>query len=178
MTFTPGEAYSNAKDWLKFAEAKNAAAVALCAVILPFLVSAVGSKQVFYQFYGWVCLPFICLGLFLALLSFLPRLTKIPYLEMLPSPNESNSVDYRPSLIFFQDVKDISAEVFLERCREVHSGAAFSRIDEDFIVQVHSLAGITAKKMKLFSWSLRLVICGIFTPIAALALIVIWKNND
>lgn len=176
--FSTLDAYVNAKDWLKFAEAKNAAAVALSAIMLPLHVSAISSDNVLSKLYGWSCLPMLCLGLLLALLSFLPRLTKIPYMEAVPSYGAKSKENSDLSLVYFDHIHRLETEDFLVKFQHQGTGDKLDGFDKDLISQVHSIAGVTARKMKLFAWSLRLIICGILTPAAALLLIIIWKNDD
>ncbi len=168
------QSFANIKDWLKFAETKNAALVALAGVLAPIYVGFLGETGTWKFYYGAISLPFLVAGAFLALISFLPRLDFFPASFVADS---SRSLDEESDL-FFEHIGRRSKDQALFRMREAFGFEEADRLKNDLATQIYAISQVTRRKMILFSWALRCVIIGIFTPAAGLAMLIIAKNDN
>lgn len=167
------QSFANIKDWLKFAEAKNAALVALVGVLAPTYVSFLMDGGYMLYSYAFIGLPFLIIGAFLALISFLPRLDFLP--DGLDS-GSSRSLDEESDL-FFEHIALRGKQQATVRMRQAFGYDESDKLRNDLGVQIFVLSQICRRKMILFTWALRCVIVGIFTPAAGLALLIISKND-
>lgn len=167
------QSFANIKDWLKFAETKNAALIALVGVLTPIFVGFLGDSGTWKFYYGVVCTPFLVIGAFLALVSFLPRLDFLP--QSLEA-EASRSLD-EESDIFFEHIGRRDKDEALSRMRQTFGFDETDHLKIDLATQIFAVSQITRRKMILFTWALRCVIIGIFTPAAGLAILII-SNND
>lgn len=111
------EVFENVNNWLNFAEAKNAANIAL--VIAS--IAAIVSYNEINCFLYLVSLFFILSGIF-SMLSFLPKLTgksKIrKILDCITSCLKKDTTE--ENLLFFEDIKKYSKEEYVKKINEVY----------------------------------------------------------
>lgn len=143
-------------DWLKFSEAKNAALVALVAVIMTKF-----STGLWNEASGWIwwcyALGVWCItgGGALSLMSFIPSLT----FEWKPKINEQCATR---NLFYFGDVADLSAFDYLDAMY----GAAASgenqkqKLELDLAGQIVTNSKIAIKKYRQFTRALILSLAG------------------
>lgn len=167
------QSFLNIKDWLKFAEAKNAALVGLVGVLMPTYINLAGDDAVLAYAYGFTAIPFLVISSFLALISFLPRLDFLPEFLVRQDGRALGS----ESDLFFEHIARRGRGEALERMRMAFNFDESDRLKCDIGEQIFALSQITRRKMLLFSWALRFLIVGIFTPAAALAMLIIFKND-
>lgn len=155
---------AQANDWLKFAEAKNAALVVFNAAVLVAVVQLVFEHPPTHsalKLYLASMSAFIGGGMLVALFSFLPK-TSIPLLSAGERPNP------RDNLIFFGAAKKYSTQDYLREVNarygmEQHTNA---RWEQDIAEQVVTNARIAVWKYTCFKIALWATICGLLTPIA------------
>jgi len=138
-------------DWLKFAEAKNLAAVAFAGaaiglyirgvdiVSLPFAVKLLVSVGI-----AGLTLAGLC-----ALVSFIPTI-KIPLLYSQRAPQESDN------LIYYGDLANYQPSEFLTRTEAMLGLQQHEALDEYYAQQIIVNARIALRKYKIFSlacWS-------------------------
>jgi len=174
ITIKPNEAYEKiltanlqrAIDFLKFAEAKNAALLALSSAWVMACINVVIkepsiSNGCFKSAITFTLLCAICAGI-LAMLSFLPRLN-------LPKFLGGRAMRSHPkNLLFFGDISTLSIKELEHDILEKYCPPTNEKIKQeyinDLIVQISVNSQITMRKMRLFRYGI------IFILIAAIAL--------
>jgi hypothetical protein len=157
------EIHSNVKDWLKFAEAKNAMLVAFNAASiygvakLPFL-----NKTEIFSFWD-VYFSFVIILLVFStvtcLISFVPRL-KFIHLSITNTKDKEN-------IFFFEHLGGSSPDKILKSLTEKGVKGEFSEIDKDIAIQIHSLANVTRNKYSLFTVAVWITVVACVTPLIA-----------
>ncbi len=138
-------------DWLKFAEAKNLAALVFAGAAIGAYVRAVDI----------VCLPKLTKGLVsagiagltlagvIALISFIPTL-EIPFLYAKRAPKESDN------LVFYGDIAHYQPSEFLTLTKTLIGEKDHDGIDEQYAAQIVVNARIALRKYRIFTaacWS-------------------------
>ncbi|MFC4636445.1 Pycsar system effector family protein [Dokdonia ponticola] len=135
------------KEWLKFAEAKNAMLLAFNAGSiygiskLSFLNKIEGIN--FIDGYFSFVTILLVLSTATCLISFVPRL-KFMYLSITNSKEENN-------IFFFEHLGESTPKQILKSLKEKGVKDEFSEIDTDIAVQIHSLANVARRKYGLFT---------------------------
>lgn len=138
-------------DFLKFAEAKNAALLTFSSAWIAISVSLLSKQESLPQNFHWaidIALALFVVSAVIAIVSFLPvtNLSKIqkPYT---PSKN----------LLFFKDISSIEVASFSTSVRERYACAEGETISENYIndlsVQVSANSKITTWKFNCFNAS-------------------------
>ncbi|PQJ76407.1 Pycsar system effector family protein [Polaribacter glomeratus] len=157
------EIHSNVKDWLKFAEAKNAMLIAFNAASiygvskLPFLNKTEGLN--FIDAYFSFVIILLIFSTVTCLISFVPRL-KFIHLSI------SNNKD-KENIFFFEHLGGSSPKKILESLKAKGVKEEFSEIDEDIAVQIHSLANVTRNKYSFFTIAVWFTVAACITPLIA-----------
>jgi len=153
-------------DWLKFAEAKNAALLTLNSAALFGVYRIVVFKE---DLDTWVRAYLICTGLLLlvsgaiCLMSFFARL-RTRYL--FPTPNKPQS----PNLYFFEHIAGFSDQQYLADLANVIGVPTPKNNSPEYMIanQVVINARIGARKFKLFNMALWVTLSALLTPLGAL----------
>jgi len=159
---------SNVNEWLKFAEAKNAALLAAnSAVVIGALRLADGKVFLFplaeYYFYFFIAI--VSLGGLICLLSFVPKLD-IPWL--LPTTLSKD----KDNLVFYGDISGYDPSSYVKALHH-QSGKAVKTVDpfeEDLAEQVIINSRIALKKYQLFNIALWLDVTALLTPLISLSI--------
>ncbi|WP_415906262.1 Pycsar system effector family protein [Neptuniibacter sp. QD72_48] len=164
--------FSNVNDQLKFAEAKNAALIAYNGLITFGVIRLLNpSNNPIEGFQAFCLLLFLALCTFSlsrALLSFFPKLS-----NLLPAPKQSSS----NNIIFFGDLKDMTAHRFLnlyfeDQIKNEDRKAEWTRIEADLANQIIINSGIAFRKFTAFQTaSLVSLIATIFGALIILSII-------
>ena len=170
MTGTLATLLGSVNDWLKFAEAKNAALIAFCSVTIPAYVQHLNSAGGASQAYCFLAVFFLAAGLLLSLFSVLPMIRLL-------ARADGHGTSKEPNLYYFSDIGMMSAEEFRvrmgDRCAE--RGWEF---DGDAVDQIHANSVIASRKFRYFDAALRLVLVGLFTPVFAIVFLLMAKNDE
>lgn len=164
------EIHSNTKDWLKFAEAKNAMLIAFNTASiygvakLPFLNKTTGVN--FLDGYFSFVIILLVLSTVTCLISFVPRL-KFTYLSVSNTDKEDN-------IFFFEHLGESTPEKILESLKAKGVKDEFSEIDKDIAVQIHSIANVARKKYSLFTVAVWVTVSAYVSPLVAL---IFWLYN-
>ncbi|MCQ9207992.1 MAG: DUF5706 domain-containing protein [Omnitrophica bacterium] len=157
--------FSNINDWLKFAEAKNAALLVFDTAILVGLVSIVSTNNglhQYVQYYLYFCMFFIVSSIILSLLSFIPKL-KMPFLY------QSQRHFSQDNVLFFGHIAKYGIKEYLELLYS-QNNAKYDKKDlfqENLAGQIIINSRIALLKYKLFEIGVWLTIIGITSPIIA-----------
>ncbi len=153
-------------DFVKFAEAKNAALLAANSVLIVGILQACSARP---HLATWLCyyvsylLFFLSLSVLVALISFMP-LTMFPLLRLsgVPSPDDN--------LVFFGDIAKYDVPLYLASLNEDPASPTepTSRFHVDLAGQIIINARIALRKYRCFSWALWLSLYGLATPLVGL----------
>ncbi|REE27259.1 hypothetical protein DFQ09_10187 [Winogradskyella pacifica] len=157
------EIHSNVKDWLKFAEAKNAMLVVFNSASiygvakLPFLNKA--EEPNFIDNYFSFIIILLIISTVTCLISFVPRLKFI--LLSISNSKEKNNI------FFFEHLGKSTPKKILESLKGKGVKEEFSEVDEDIAVQIHSLANVATRKYSLFTIAVWITVSAYINPIVA-----------
>lgn len=163
------ETLGNVKEWLIFAEAKNAALLALIAVVGVPIAPLILHSNVLFSLYAVIATVLLAISAFLALISFLPKLD-----IQFGTPNHTEE---EFNLIFFGSISSIQKSEYIQLASESYGISDDDLVAPHVVEQVYNLSRITSRKMFLFKWALWFAIAGIFTPVSVLVLLIVAKND-
>jgi hypothetical protein len=143
--------YKDISDWLKFIEAKNAAALTFNGVLIFGYFRVLNSN-----FYEGITIPFnlgviFCiLSILISLGSFLPRLTQSLKLGTAYATNKTN---FR----FYGDIHELSPINYINGIIKYYETGqdlnSYKKEDLDLAIQIVTVSKITILKAKYFKWS-------------------------
>jgi hypothetical protein len=150
-------------DWLKFAEAKNAALVVFDSAVLVVVAQAVSENPRAYtglRVYVLTLCTLVAASLVVGLFSFLPR-TSIPVLTASELPGE------RDNLIFFGAAKKYTARDYVAAAEARYGGGQpkLTPWEQDIAEQIVTNARIADWKYACFKVALGATIWGLLTPV-------------
>ncbi|MEH6659837.1 Pycsar system effector family protein [Leeuwenhoekiella marinoflava] len=154
------EIHSNTKDWLKFAESKNAMLVAFNAASiygvskLPFLNTS--EDWGFWDCYFSIVIILLITSVCVCLISFVPR---VKFMQLsIARIKQDNSV------LFFEHLGKSTPKQILRDVYNKTSDAKFSELDEDLATQIHSTARVASSKYSLFTVAVWITIIAYVSP--------------
>jgi hypothetical protein len=167
------EIHSNVKDWLRFAEAKNAMLIAFNAASiygiakLPFWCQ--DSKTSFIEGYMYFMIITLVLSIIACLVSFVPRV-KFLLLSITNSDKKNN-------IFFFEHLAKITPLKIIEELKKKGVKDEFTDLDTDIATQIHQLSTVTRKKYSLFTVAVWATVSAYVSPvIAILAAVYVYKK--
>jgi hypothetical protein len=155
-------------DWLKFAEAKNGALVAVgCAVIFgSFRVYSTLSVENSFIIVYLVCIiVFVAASVIIALTSFVPRMTPPFWIQMPPKEAGDNP-------LFFGHACKYSKSTYLDLFNRHVDGHVSDEVILELALcdQIVNNSKISYIKYRMFGSAVLLFIAGVLTPVGALVL--------
>lgn len=169
--------FTNVNDWLKFAEAKNAALLALTGAATLSILNLDSTKVScsLFCYLTHVTLPLLGITIIIVLASFIAH-TK-PFFVSKKSQNQLPE----DNLLFFGDVSKYKAEEYLQALYDKGSldknAEIIRSIELEYAQQIVYNSKIAATKYKLFNTALLLLFSAILTPVVAVPLYFIYKSN-
>jgi hypothetical protein len=161
-------------DWLKFAEAKNAVIVAAAGVALWALVRLIvlNETNCYFRIYSIVFALFFLGGFIVSLLSFLPVLN---YRWIVPA---SNSVANK-NLLYFGYLSTLSKNQLLNAYRHATQSKEANVIDIHgmYAEQIIINSRIALVKYAMFEYAIKILLCGVLTPLIAVPLLYFLKRH-
>lgn len=164
--------FSNVNEWLKFAEAKNAALIAFNLGSIFGAATVLTQKDVSIPqpisnyLYSFIILSIV--GLFFALFSFLPQ-TKI---ELVLSNKIEDLFLFKNSkiednLLFYGYISNCDRDLYLSKlCESCNKDVKdCSQLELDYINQILVNSRITVRKYLYFSFALFFTIIALLSPI-------------
>jgi len=155
-------------DWLKFAEAKNGALVAVgCAIIFGVLrlYSSFSIESVLVTLYVASFTIFVAAAIVISLTSFIPRVAP-PFWIKMPNKEEGDNP------LFFGHACKYSKRTYLElfnRYSQLDSHKE-CQLELAFCDQIVNNSKISFIKYRVFSSAVFLFLAGVLTPLGALVL--------
>lgn len=180
MASDPQDAYvqmltenlQRAIDWLRFAEAKNAALLAFTSGWIGFTLNLECSGKSLPRGFTislWVTLLCALCAAVLAMVSFLPHLHLPSFL------GGTRAGLHPPNLLYFGDISALPIKTLEHDISVRYLSTGQEYRDEyihDLIVQLSANCAITMRKMRLFDWGLKFVLVGsVFLLVPTLRLV-------
>lgn len=164
--------FKNVNNWLKFAEAKNAALLAFnLGIIFGTLrlysnFTHVENDLCWLEYYGILALSLLSVSAIICLLSYVPRM-EIPWLK------QKEGIElHTKNVLFFGDIALFSPQNYITELAKINgvsapeSGMYLENIASQIIVN----SRIAVTKYKMFGYGIWITITAISTPIIALIL--------
>jgi hypothetical protein len=178
--------FENINNWLRFAEAKNAAIVAFNGAIAMGAHSLLKeSSPPLPSWYLWMVVTFVALSTFCALVSFHPQTKIRRWWKKIGSPLASDN------LYFYGHIEKYSNKQFLQELatalskdqeRNLNTAGGntktFSRSEINLAEQIVTNSQIASRKYVLFKVALFFLMSALFTPIVALFVVLLFSPND
>ncbi|MDM5235322.1 DUF5706 domain-containing protein [Bacillus cereus] len=164
--------YEDVREWLKFAETKNAALLTFNGVIVFGIFDKVVDKATdsFIKTALLMGCAIILISIIINLVSFLPQLNTSSKIQN----NVINGSHDNRNLMFYGAIKDFNPQAYLDAVG-VKYNLASNEKNIDIAIQIVTLSQITHVKLKSFNWGLTFTFIGILIPIIS-CIIVFFKN--
>lgn len=165
--------FDNTNNWLKFAEAKNGAIIALNSALLFGILkfnSTLANENFLRDYYIFMIVFVLLISTIMALLSFIPRL-KYPYTHF-EKPNNNDN------LLYFGDISKYTPNQYYEKIHTINNGASDKKDFEMYYInQIINNSKITFIKFKQFEIAVWFTLFAFLTPIGGLILYITRKLN-
>lgn len=165
MINTLRDIYDDVNNWLKFAEAKNGAIIALNSAlifgILKFFTS-LDDVPVLLSLFAFVGLFMLTVSIIIALLSFIPRLTH-PYIKV-------DKISTNDNLLYFGDIAKYDKVDYRQKLTAMiatKKDEENEKLIDSKISQIIVNSKITFIKYKQFEIAVWLTISAFLTPLGA-----------
>ena len=178
--------FSNVINWLRFAEEKNAALIALNGGILfatislisknTNIISFISADNLYSKlalFYSYNFILFVISGLLIALLSFLPQ-TKVIGKFVSDSPKDDDN------LLFYSHIMRYDAKKYLSKLSDSHNqeSKTYSKSELDYADQIVINSCIATYKYLHFRVALWFTISAILSPVMGYILFFILDSTN
>lgn len=160
---------SKVNDWIKFAEAKNAANVAFCSATIFALTRVVTSKEsinIYIMYYIFFVLLCLILSLSISLFSFIPKL-RIPWLYIGKRNDQDN-------LLFFGHACKYTAKSYLEKLYDGKDQSNENKkLETLYSGQIVVNSKVAYIKFKQFDLAIYFTMIAILSPIGILVVAIL-----
>lgn len=141
--------YEDTKEWVKFAEAKNAALLTFNGAIFFWLLkNFTGNTQNLPQFASKLGIVLLGINIIFLLISFLPLFNT----DSKPGTKLPNA---NTNLLFYRSIYNIIPRSYLKAISKSYfddNNDVFTKKERDLINQILSLAKIATRKYKIFTF--------------------------
>jgi len=164
--------FDNVNYWLKFAEAKNGAIIALNSSLIfgVFKInSTIANENIFRDYYIVMIIFVLLVSTIIALLSFIPRL-KYPYINF-------QSINKHDNLLYFGDILKYTADQYYEKIQTIiNTEDNQKELELYYINQLIINSKITFIKFKQFEIAVWFTLSAFLTPVGVLVLYILRKK--
>jgi TM2 domain-containing membrane protein YozV len=157
--------FENVNNWLKFAEAKNGAIIALNSAFifgLLRLLQSSNTENLYKEMYIKMIIFLLLVSLIMALLSFIPKL-KYPYIKF-------DKISKKDNLLYFIDIAKYTDNEYYEKITTITEKSSNEKLDKYYIQQIIINSQITYIKYKQFEIAVWFTLSAILTPLGAIIL--------
>jgi len=170
------KAYNHTNQWLKFAESKNGALIALDSALIIGILSlfrSFTSIEILYYYFFWV-ISFLIISMVISSLSFIPILSKKNQDEV-----SSKEIVQKKNILFFSEIKHLTPDEYLNiLIKKIDfKGSEITDYAIDYADQIINNSKIADNKYKLFKWALYFFVTGILPPMG-LVFLGFWAYYD
>ncbi|MDY0850434.1 DUF5706 domain-containing protein [Bacillus thuringiensis] len=164
--------YEDVREWLKFAETKNAALLTFNGVIVFGIFDKVVDKasDSFIKTALIMGCAIILISIIINLVSFLPQFNTSSKIQN----NVVNGSQANGNLMFYEVIKDFNPQAYLDTVAGKYNLASNEK-NIDLATQIVTLSQITHVKLKYFNLGLYFTFSGILIPIVSV-IIVFFKS--
>lgn len=163
--------FDNINNWLKFAEAKNGAIIALNSALIFGILklnSSITNQNILLNYYISIGIFLLFVSIIMALLSFIPRLN-YPYI-IFDKPTENDN------LLYFGDILKYTPLTYYEKLQIKTCGESNKKDFEMYYInQIIINSKITFIKFKQFEIAVWFTLSAFLTPIGGLLLYFVRK---
>jgi CRISPR/Cas system CMR-associated protein Cmr5 small subunit len=184
MIDTLKDIFSNINDWLKFAEEKNAALIALNLVSIFGATAAITQKDVtipkFISYYLYSFIILNGLGLTIALYSFWPQTQIEDTFRKKIEDLSFKKSEHGNSVLFYGHIKDYTPQSYLDKLRESCNKEVgeCSGLVSDYASQIVINSRIASRKYRYFKAALFCTISALLTPMVSIQLAFLIKTAN
>lgn len=162
-------------DWLRFAEAKNAALLAANSAIVFGLLRSLVSLQslpAWVSIYLYVAIGAIGVSAALSMLSFVPRI-RLPWIAATRRPSAEDN------LLFYGDITGYGARSYLEALyqRSAIEPPEVSDLEEDYAEQIIVNSRIALMKYRFFAFAAWITLSALLTPAITVPLLILRRSE-
>jgi uncharacterized membrane protein YeiB len=160
------DTYKDVTEWLKFAEAKNAALLTFNGAIVFGLLRLMSSNQEILLSLNkalYFSIFILSINMLILLSSFLPALNQ----SKKQYPRFSNENSDKLNLLYYRDLSNLSTDAYLNLLKENYmiNNELLNQHYKDLATQITTLSSIAMKKYKLF------IICAYITLLSIVIII-------
>lgn len=162
--------FGNVNDWLKFAEAKNAALITFNGVILfnsYNLFKSIFNISFWLDFYIYSFIICLILSILISLFSFYPQ-TNISK-STSKAPNDNDNLIFYTHIIKYKEIDYLNA-LNIAANQQNNKESNPSKIELNYATQIITNAKIADRKYMCFKFAIWFTMAGILTPIIAIFL--------
>ena len=163
--------YADVSEWLKFAEAKHAAALALWTALIVAVISVDLSSGINFKCYCVMLLIFI-FGMMLNVISFIPFLNRAKKLGDWCYKKISKKRNATNNLVFYQNIFLISGspaldfniriDKYKDKLKLKYSTMSRDTLLDSYIEQIVSVSTVATIKIFLFDLVAHYILCLVF----------------
>lgn len=161
MLDTIRDTLSKVNDWIKYAEAKNAANIAFCSASIFAIARVVLSNPTLSSYahaYGYIVILFLALSLVLSLVSFIPKL-KTPWIKIGEREKHDN-------LLYFGHACKYSGSKYLDKLYSGNSSKSKDyNIEVMYCDQIVANSKVAYIKFSQFDLAIKFTIVAIVSPL-------------
>lgn len=172
MSYALQDLFADVREWLKYAEAKNAAMVAFSSVFGGVVVSFADTTTGWAVFYVWSAALGSVLSAVLALFSFSAVLDGSLVRRWTQSPAGEVSA------IYFASIDTMTLDEFQSAVSKLLQIDSPTALDLELMSQIHIVSRLASRKFRVFNLALWCGICAVCTPLALVALLFVKKNGE
>lgn len=163
------DALKLAVDWLKFAEAKNAALIGLN------VAAIIGIERVGQHLWLWSKVAALLLFIASSIIALLAVLPKVGWKFKQAARPKTES---EPNLLFYGDVGLLTVDAYI-KALEHEIGSALAKPDRWIAMQVAGVSHIALFKLKLFKFAAFSTIAGVLAvPVLQIACLVFAQGSN
>jgi hypothetical protein len=174
----------NVNEWLKFAEAKNAALIALNLGSIFGATTTITQSQheipqlILYYLYSFILLN--GLGLFISLFSFWPQFHEETLGKKIEDIVFPKKLRVKPSLLYYGLIRDYDPDMYLAKLCEFCKKEVdkCSSLELDYANQIVISSKITFRKYIYFKAALICTISAMLTPVILILSALLFKTTD
>ena len=172
MSYSLQDLFADVRDWLKYAEAKNAAMVAFSGAFGGVIVASAGTIPEWASLYVWCAGIGSALSAVLALFSFSAVLNADLVRRWTTLPKGQGSA------IYFASIDTMTLTEFQGAATKLFEINSPTAVDLELMSQIHIVSRLASRKLRLFNVALWCGICAVCTPLGLVALFFVKKNGD
>jgi hypothetical protein len=177
--------FHNVNDWLKFAEAKNAALLAFSGTGMTATLTVLATAQslpTFLRFGLLISTSLLCICTLLCALSFIPKTNLEKLLWLRSQPSKKLHPSLTDNLYYFGDLRKYSAGELLNAVNVHYFNSIvtqpYSKECSDVAIQITINSDIASFKFQTFTYAIYFLVASILSvPFLLLTSLVLYRGS-